>query len=87
MGYFDILIEISGYVTLVQLMDSLGNVNHAIIVVGYWIFDSKYERALILNRESLDIIFAPSVGEKEVATFETFFCDVRYICSTAHLNK
>ena len=34
---------ISENVTLVQLMDSLGNVNHAISVVGNWIFDSKYE--------------------------------------------
>ena len=30
---FDILNEISENVTLVQLMDSLGNVNHAISIV------------------------------------------------------
>ena len=51
-------------VALVQLMDSLGNVNHAIIVVGYWIFESNYKKELVLNRESLEIIFAPSVGEE-----------------------
>ena len=34
-GSYDILKDISGNVTLVQLMDSLGNVNHAITVVGY----------------------------------------------------
>ena len=33
---FDILNDISEDVTLVQLMDSLGNVNHAIIIVGHW---------------------------------------------------
>ena len=44
-------------------MDSLGNVNHAISVVGRWIFDSNYERALVLNKESLDMICAPSIGE------------------------
>ena len=44
-------------------MAYLGNVNHASSVVGYWIFDSKYEKALVHNRESLDMIFAPSVGE------------------------
>ena len=38
-GYSDILIDIGENVTLVQLMDYLGNVNHAISVVGYWIFD------------------------------------------------
>ena len=32
---FDILNDISEYVTLVQLMDSLVNVNHDIRVVGY----------------------------------------------------
>ena len=32
---FDILNEISENVTLVELMDSLGNVNHAIIIVGH----------------------------------------------------
>ena len=33
---FDILNDISENVTLVQLIDSLGNVNHAIIIVGNW---------------------------------------------------
>ena len=40
-GYYGILKEISEHVTLVQLVDYLGNVNHAISVVGYWIFDSN----------------------------------------------
>ena len=34
-NYFDILNNISEDVTLVQLMDTPGNVNHAISVVGY----------------------------------------------------
>ena len=49
MGSYDIMTYISGHVNLVQLMDYLGNLNHAISVVGYWIFDSNYERALVLN--------------------------------------
>ena len=48
-------------------MDSIGSVNHAISVVGYWIFDSNYEKALVLNRELLGIICAPSVGKEQVA--------------------
>ena len=68
-------------------MDSLGNVNHAISVVGYWIFDSDYEKSLVLNRESLDIIFFPSVGEEEVALFEKLFTAVRYIFSKVQLKK
>ena len=60
---YDILTDISEHVTLVQLMDSLGNVNHDISVVGYLILDSNYKRALVINRESLDMIYALSVDE------------------------
>ena len=62
MREYKILEEISENFTLVQLMDSLVNVNHSISVVGNWIFDSNYEQSLILNRESLDMICAPYVG-------------------------
>ena len=41
---FDILNDISGIFTLVQLMESLGNMNHAISIVGHWIFDSNYKK-------------------------------------------
>ena len=44
-------------------MDYPGNANHSISVLGYWIFDSKYEKSHILNIESLDILCAPSVGK------------------------
>ena len=37
-GSYDILTDINEHIILFQLMDSLVNVNHAIIVVGYWIF-------------------------------------------------
>ena len=79
-----ILTYISEHVTLVNLMDYLGNVKHAIGVVEYWIFDSNYKKALILNRESWDLICAPYVGEEEVTDFETVFTSVRYISSTKH---
>ena len=52
----DILNDISEYVTLVQLMESLGNVNHGISIVGHWIFDSKYDKELFLTQKYLDII-------------------------------
>ena len=73
----DILKDISESVTLVQLMDSLGNVNRAISVVGYWIFDSNYKKALVLNIESLDMMCVPSVVEEQVANFDTLFTTVR----------
>ena len=50
MGSYDILTYISEHVTLVKLMDYLGNLNNDISVVGYCIFDSNYEKALVLNR-------------------------------------
>ena len=87
MGSSDILTDIPKHVNLLQLMYYLGNLNHSISVVGYWIFESNDERALVLNIELLDIICSPSVGEEEVGTFQTDFCSVRYICSTAHLKK
>ena len=69
MREYNFLEDISANVTLVQLMDSLGNVNHAIIVVRKWIFDSNYEKSLVLNRASLGIICAPSVGEEQASKF------------------
>ena len=77
MDSYDTMTDISEYVTLVKLMDYLGNANHDIIVVGYWIFDSNYEKALVLNRESLDMLCDPSVGEEQVSVFETVFTAVR----------
>ena len=86
-GYFNILNNISEYVTLVHLMDYLGNVNHSISVVGYCIFESNYEKALVLNIESLDIICSLSVSEEQIANFETVFYYVRYIRLTAQIKK
>ena len=60
-------------------MDSLGNVNHAISVIGNWIFDSNYERSLVLNMASLEMICASSVGEEQDSTFENVFTAFRYI--------
>ena len=86
MGEYKILEDISANVTLVQLMHSLGNVNHAISVVGSWIFDSNYEISLVLNKASLDMICAPSVGEEQATKFEKVYYSVRYIFNEAKLN-
>ena len=79
MREYKILEDISANVTLVQLMDSLGNVNHAISVVGNWIFDPNDEKSLVPNRESLDIFCTPSVGDEKAAKFGSLFTAVRYI--------
>ena len=84
---YDIFKFITSNVTLVQLMDSLGNVNHAISVVGSWIFDSNNEKALVPNRASLDMIFASSVGEEQAACFEKVYYSVRFISKEAQLKE
>ena len=58
-------------------MDSLVNVNRAISVVGSWIFDSNYERALFLNKESLNMICDTYVREEQNAIFEKVYYAVR----------
>ena len=84
---YKVLEDISENVTLVQLMDSLVNLNHAISVVGNWIFDSNYEKALVLNRASLYMICTPSVGEEQASKFVSVFNVVRYIYSRGKLKK
>ena len=46
---FDILREISENVTLVELMESFGNVNHEVSIVVYWIYDTNKKKALPLK--------------------------------------
>ena len=87
MREYKILEEICENVTLVQLMDSLGNVNHDISVVGNWIFNSNYEKALVLNRSSLYMICTSSIVEEQDAKFESVFSAVRYIYSQGQFKK
>ena len=47
---FDILKKKNECFTLVQLMELLGYVNHAISIVGYSIFGSNYNKALCLTQ-------------------------------------
>ena len=47
---FDILNDISEKFTLVQLMDTLVNIKHYISILGYWIFDSNYEKSPCLTK-------------------------------------
>ena len=67
-------------------MDTLGNFNHAISIVGYFIFYSNYKQAIFLTRESLYLILSPSVGEEQVVKFETIFYYVRYMWSPGNLK-
>ena len=86
-GEYDIFNDITTNVTLVQLMDSLGNNNHTISVVGSWIFDSNYEKALVLNRASLDMICDSSIGEEQAACFEKVYYSIRFIPNEKPLKE
>ena len=68
-------------------MDSLGNVNHDISILGHWIFDSNYKKALCLTQESLDIICYLSIGEELISTFQSVFYAVRYSWAPGNLKK
>ena len=70
---FDILHDISENVTLLQLMDSVGNVNNAVSIIGYWIFDSNYLKALPSKLYLLNLIWSPSVGGGIFAMLESVF--------------
>ena len=71
--YFDIPNNVSESANLLQLTESLLNVNHAISIVGYWIFDSNYEKSLCLTQESLDVICSPLIGKKKLQCFNHYF--------------
>ena len=75
---FGILNDIIEDVTLVQLMESLGNLNCSISIVGNWIFDSNYEKTLFFTQESSDIIFYPSIGEEIISMLQSVFYAVIY---------
>ena len=45
-GTFDIINNISEHITLVQLMDTVGIVNHTVSIDGNWIFDSNDDKEL-----------------------------------------
>ena len=65
--------------TLVQLMNSLVNVNHAISIVGLWIFDSNYKKSLSVTYKLIYLICSFYSGKELVAMFWFVFYAVRYI--------
>ena len=60
-------------------MDSVGNVNHEVSVVGKWIFDLNDEKALLLNIDSMDLIWTCSDEDYYFARFQVVYYAVRYV--------
>jgi hypothetical protein len=58
---WDTLLDSSRYkLCLLGIASSDGKMDHAICVVGNWVFDSNYEKALPLSKETLDICASSS---------------------------
>ena len=70
---------VSGHVTLFQLMDSILNINHAVIIFDKWIFDSNFKKALPLLVESLKLICSSSGWLKLFTPFDPVFYAVSFI--------
>ena len=58
---FEILRDISENITLLLLMDSVENFNHAVSIFRYWIFESNYKKSLPLTLYSLNLICSLSL--------------------------
>ena len=57
-------------VTVVQLRDSAGNIEHCVSIVSGWIFDTNKEHAIKLSKEGLD---ACCLGGATFAGFQAGF--------------
>ena len=60
-GEFDIFNDISYHVILAQIIDTAGNVNHAVSITRYWIYYSNYKLAFNLIKPSTTSL--PSPGD------------------------
>ena len=67
-------------------MESVGNVNHAVSIVRYWISDPNYKHALLLKIDSLNLIYSPTEGEGTFSVFETVFHTVIYTSKKGKLK-
>jgi hypothetical protein len=69
---WDILQESQKYIMcLVGIQSSDHKTDHAISIAGKWIFDSNFERALPLSKESLDLCCS---SDSKKCTFEGITC-------------
>ena len=69
-GVLDIIKNSSEKLTLLQLMDKVRNVNHAVSIDGNWIFDSNYDKYFI---------YYYLAGDEMHDTFDTVYYAVRQI--------
>ena len=68
-------------------MDTVCNVNHAVSILDYGIFESNLKNSPMLTLDSLNLIYSLLVGEVIFVIFETVFWTVRYINNRAKLKS
>jgi hypothetical protein len=82
---YDIFENISEYPRVLQLKDADGNTQHAVTIVGTYIFDANCARALTLTRENLDYCCST---DAIASTFLGVFHGYHFICrSDAHTKE
>ena len=67
-------------------MDSIGNANNAVSVVGKWIFDSNDKKMLPLTIESLNLVCACSDEDQYFDISQQVFYAMRYGNKTSKLK-
>ena len=75
-GKFDTINVIGGKLTLVQLVDTVVNVNHEVIIAVILIYDSNYEKSLPLEKELFKLICSSSYNYDIYAKFEKLYYEV-----------
>ena len=79
MGTFGITNNISEHVTLAQLMNLIGNTNHAVSVVGKCIFDPNYEKSFLLTIESFTLSCSCSDKNYTIEIFNEVYYAAMYV--------
>ena len=78
-GDLETIKDISEHLKLVQLIETVGNVNHEVSIGRNWIFDSYYDKNLPLAKESMNLICYYSDGYAMYLIFERVYYEARYV--------
>ena len=64
---------------MVQFLDNIVKVSHAVTIYGIWIFDANYEITLHLVKKKLNMIYALPYNDRTVSKVKKVYKSVRYI--------
>ena len=78
-GLFDILNDISKYVTLVQLLDKFGDVSNAVSIARNWIFYSNLQKSTFIGKIIIGYYFSFDDDYDSHTYFKEVYYAVFYI--------